>query len=190
MPYRPAYAYLPKDKLADFNKEIVKALSKSDDVDNIKVENSAMTDFVKDKPLIVEADIKSAELVERAGNKLLIKVGEVIGPQVEMYQAKPRQLPVILEYPHALDRQITLVLPDGYQVKNLNDIKFNVVSKTNGTETMGFISTYTVNEKEVKINVHEFYKQLSYPVSEFEEFKKVINASADFNKVVLILEKK
>ena len=190
LPYRPAYTYLPKDRLADFNKEIVKALSKSDAVDNIKVQNSAMTDFAKDKPLIVEADIKSAELVERAGNKLLIKVGEVIGPQVEMYQPKPRQLPIVMEYPHALDRNITLVLPAGYQVKNLNDLKFNVVSGSNGAETMGFVSTYTVNESEVKINVHEFYKQLSYPVSDFDEFKKVINAAADFNKVVLILEKK
>jgi hypothetical protein len=190
MPYRPAYAFLSKDKLDDFNKEIVKALVKSDDIENIRVENNSMMDFVKEKPLVVEAEIKSTQLIERAGNKILIKVGEVIGPQVEMYQPKPRQLPVILEFPHALDREITLNIPNGYSVKNLNDLNINVVSKSNSVETMGFTSSYTSTGDVVKIHVHEFYKQLSYPVKDFEEFKKVINASADFNKVVLILEKK
>jgi len=190
LPYRPAYAYLTTDKIEDFNKETVKDLLKSDEVLNIKVENPAMTDFITEKPLAIEGDIKSTQLLEKAGNKILVKLGEVIGPQVEMYQEKPRQLPVILQFPHALDRHITLVVPDGYSVNNLNDLNFNVVSKTNGEESMGFISSYTVSGNEVKVNIHEFYKQLDYPLSMFEEFKKVINASADFNKVVLVLVKK
>lgn len=190
MGYRPAYKFLTKDKIDDFNKEVIRALVKSDDIENIKVENSAMTDFAKDKPLIIAADIKSTELLEKAGNKILVKLGEIIGPQVEMYQEKPRQLPVLLQYPHTLDRDITFIMPTGYQAKNLNDLNFNVVSKTNGVETMGFVSTYTLNGNELKVNVHEFYKQLSYPVTQFEEFKKVINASADFNKATLVLEKK
>ncbi len=33
------------------------------------------------------------------------------------------------------------------------------------------------------------YKKMYYPINQFEDFKKVINASADFNKVVLVLEK-
>lgn len=189
MPYRPAYAYLTRDKIEDFNKETVKDLLKSDEVLNIKVENSSMTDFVSERPLSIEGDIKSTQLLEKAGNKLLVKLGEVIGPQVEMYQEKPRQLPILLQYPHALDRHITFIIPDGYSVNNLNDLNFNVVSKTNGTESMGFISSYTVSGNEVKVNIHEFYKQLSYPLEMFEEFKKVINASADFNKVVLVLKK-
>ena len=60
---------------------------------------------------------------------------------------------------------------------------------TDKSATMGFISTYTLNDAELLINIHEFYKEIYYPVDTFEEFRKVINASADFNKVVLVLEK-
>jgi hypothetical protein len=66
----------------------------------------------------------------------------------------------------------------------------NITDKNSGTETMGFVSTYTLNGNELKIKLHEFYKQIAYPVTMIDEFKKVINASADFNKIVLILEKK
>ena len=190
MGYRPAYTFLPKDKIEDFNKEVIQALVKSDDIQNIKVENTALTDYIKEKPLTIAADLKSSQLLERAGNKILVKVGEVIGPQEQMYQEKPRQLPAVLQYPHALDRNITFIIPEGYQVKNLGDLNFNVVSTPNGAESMGFVSSYTVAGNEVKIKVHEYYKDLVYPVSRFEEFKKVINASADFNKVTLVLEKK
>lgn len=188
--YRPAYNFTPKDKLEELSKDIIKSVAKSDNIKNIKVENAAMTDGAHNKPLTIEGDISSAELLEVAGNRLLIKIGEVIGPQEQMYQEKPRQLPISMQYPHALDRDITFTIPDGYRIKNVTDLEMNVTDKKTGNETMGFISTYTINGNVLKIKVHEFYKVTDYPLSMFEEFKKVINASADFNKVVLILEKK
>jgi hypothetical protein len=42
----------------------------------------------------------------------------------------------------------------------------------------------------VKVVIDEVYKKVRFPADEFDEFKKVINAAADYNKVVLILEKK
>lgn len=57
-------------------------------------------------------------------------------------------------------------------------------------KSMGFISTYALAGNEAKINVQEYYKDLAYPVSGFEEFKKVINTSPDFNKVILVPGKK
>jgi hypothetical protein len=107
-----------------------------------------------------------------------------------MYQEKARQLPVTMQYPHVLDRDITFTIPDGYQIKNISDINMNVTDKKTGKETMGFVSSYKLNGSELKILVHEFYSVTDYPVTMFDEFKKVINASADFNKVVLVLEKK
>ena len=56
--------------------------------------------------------------------------------------------------------------------------------------TMGFVSNYEVAGNQVIIHIYETYKRTQYPLSQFEDFKKVINASADFNKVVLVLEKK
>ena len=184
--YRPAYAFLSKEKQDDFTKDIIKAIGNSDKITNIKVENAALTDGSKNLPLNIIGDISSAELTEKAGNKILIKIGEVIGTQEQMYQEKKRQLPVLIQYPHALDRVITFNIPAGYRIKNLDDLNIHI---TDNRETMGFISSYKLNGPELIINIHEFYKEINYPVSLFEEFRKVVNASADFNKVVLVLEK-
>lgn len=188
--YRPAFNFLPKDKIEEFKKEIVKSVAKSENIQNIKTTNTAMTDCFANKPLIIEADIESQELIEKAGNRYLIKVGEVIGPQEQMYQEKPRQLPITMPYPHQLDRDISFTIPDGYEIKNLNDINMNVTADYNGQQVMGFISSYTINGRELKIKLHEFYKITDLPITMLEPFRKVINASADFNKVTLILVKK
>lgn len=189
--YRPAFAFTPKDKLEDLTKSIINSVAQSENIRNMKVRNEAMTDGFTGKELIIEGDITTASLLEMAGKKLLVKIGEVIGPQVEMYQEKPRQLPISIEYPHNLDRDITFIIPDGYQVKNPGDLNFNITDKAeSGRETMGFISSYEMKGNEMKIKVHEFYTVTDYPVSMFSAFTKVINASADFNKVVLVLEKK
>ena len=184
--YRPAYAFLPQEKQDDFTKDIIKSVGNSDKITNIKVENAALLDGSKNLPLNIIGDISSAELTEKAGNKILLKIGEVIGTQEEMYQEKKRQLPVLIQYPHALDRVIGFTIPAGYRIKNLDDLNMHTTDKG---ETMGFISSYTLKGAELVINIHEFYKEINYPVSMFEEFRKVVNASADFNKVVLVLEK-
>jgi hypothetical protein len=189
MAYRPAFAFYDKDKQVDFTKETFNAVGKTDSIQHIKVQNSAMSDAYKNKPLTIEGDITSAELLERAGNRLLVKIGDVIGQQTQMYQEKPRQLPVIISYPESEDRTIRFTIPDGYWVKNLKDLDKNITDTLNGVETMGFISTYTLAGNELTIKLHEFYKVTDYPLSKFEAFKKVVNASADFNKIVLILEK-
>lgn len=187
--YRPIYTFLPADKQEKANKEIIKAVAGSENISNIKIENSAFTNYFDNKPLVISADVKSTELVEHAGNKILLKIGDVIGPQAQMYQEKPRRLPVELAFPHVLDRKIILHIPDGYTVKNLNDINMNTEYKEDGEITMGFISSYTQSGNEITILVNETYKKIQYPLAQFEEFKKVINASADFNKIVLVLQK-
>ncbi|CAN5157811.1 hypothetical protein BH11BAC6_BH11BAC6_17530 [soil metagenome] len=187
--YRPIYTFLPKDKQDEANKQIIKNAAGSEDISNIKIENAALTDFFDNKPLVIGADIKSTALLERAGNKILFKLGEVIGPQAEMYQEKPRRLPVELPFAHVLNRTIVIHIPEGYTIKNLGDINMNIVHKDSDEITMGFVSTYTQTGNTITVQVNETYSKVYYPLSQFEEFKRVINASADFNKVTLVLQK-
>lgn len=187
---RPAYHFLPKDKQDDFTKDLLQSISKSKEISRMQVLNSAMTDGAANKPLILEGDMSSAELLEQAGKKILVKLGEVIGPQEQMYQEKPRQLPISIDYPHILDRLIEFELPAGYTVKNIDDLKINITDGKDGGEgTMGFVSSYELKGNKLLVKVHEYYKETAYPLSQFEPFKKVINAAADFNKIVLVLEK-
>lgn len=188
--YRPAFHFLPKDKIQDFTQEVIQSISKSKSIKNIKVQNTAMTDGLANRPLIFEGDISSADLIETAGKKILLKIGDVIGPQEQMYQEKPRQLPISMEYPHTLDRLISFEIPDGYSIKNLTDLNFKIVESNDEKSTMGFVSTYTISGNKLTVKIHEYYQRPEYPIEKFSIFQKVINAAADFNKVVLVLEKK
>jgi hypothetical protein len=134
--------------------------------------------------------VKANELLENAGNKILVKIGEIIGPQTEMYQEKPRQFPMQVAFPHSLERTIEFTLPEGYTVKNPGELTIHDDYRENGEITMGFSSDYKLENNVMKIHVMEQYRKTFYPLSEYEDFKKVINASADFNKIVLVLEKK
>lgn len=86
--------------------------------------------------------------------------------------------------------EIRFDIPEGYSVKNLDAIKFNTVMTEYGQPTCYFKSDYeTIGNKTVVVKINEDYKEIFYPKSSFQEFRKVVNASADFNKVVLVFGK-
>ena len=188
--YRPIWAYLTVDKQDEAVKDIIKSVAKSENIQNINVENTKLTDISDNKPLIISGTIHTAELIEKAGNKFLFKIGELIGPQEQMYQEKTRQLPAELDYPHILYRKIKFQIPDGYSVKNLKDLNMDIQEKRDGLVSLGFKSSYTLTGNTLDVEVMETYRNIKYPMAEFETFKNVINAAADFNKIVLVLEKK
>jgi hypothetical protein len=180
---------------AEDRKAIIKQMVKfgTNNSENTVFSETSNVDFESysdNKPFTLHAIVKANELVESAGSKILVKVGELIGPQSEMYQEKPRQFPIQLPFPHTLERNIAFTLPDGYAVKNLDDLVIHDVYTESGDTTMGFTSTYKLEGNVVNIHVMEEYRRVSYPLSQYEDFKKIINASADFNKVVLVLQKK
>jgi hypothetical protein len=41
----------------------------------------------------------------------------------------------------------------------------------------------------VVVKVHEDYKSIYYPKVKFQDFRKVVNAAADFNKIIVVFEK-
>jgi len=188
--YRADYTLGTAEDQKNMLKELVKFGTNSERIISSEIQNSDFESYSDNKPFIVHARVKSGELVEAAGNKVLVKAGEMIGPQTEMYQEKPRQFPMVLAYPHILERTINFTIPDGYSVKNPGDLNISHSFAENGDTTMSFVSGYTLSGNMLKIHVMELYKRTYYPLSQYEEFKKVINASADFNKVVLVLEKK
>jgi len=171
-------------------KEMIKFGTKSENVVSSKLENQEFENYYENKPFILAATVKASELVERAGNKIIVKVGDIIGPQVEMYQEKPRQFPMEIDYPHILARKIKFTIPAGYIIKNPDNLNIDHTYKENGQLTMGFVSSYKMEGNVLTISIMEEYRKTNYPLSQYEEFRKIINAAADFNKVALVLEKK
>ena len=186
---REPFNFATEEQKRQIIKELSKFVTKSENITFSEVLNPEFENENTNKPLIIHTKANSAGLIERAGSKLLIKMGLAIGPQVEMYQDKPRQMRVDLEYPQVEERKIELVIPDGYKVLNLDDFKIDHSYSENGVKIMGFTSTVEVKGNIVYIHVMEVYRQITYPLSLFEQYRKVINASSDFNKGILVLEK-
>lgn len=186
--YRDAFNYSNEEQRKAIVKDMAKMVSSTDHILFSEALNKDFEDA--DKDFIMHTKTKSGELIEKAGNKLLIKIGLAIGPQVEMYQEKPRQEQVNIDFGHVEKRTIELVIPDGYVISNLNDLKIDQTYTENGEETMGFVSGYEIKGRVLTVNIMELYAKTAYPLAQFDQFRKIINASSDFSKVVLVLEKK
>lgn len=187
--FQPYYQMIDAEKREDLNEELLRFISKDAEISNIKVENVDPNISLAEAPFIIKGEIKVSSLIEKAGNKYFFKVGDVIGRQSELYSDKKRVSPVENDFNRVYMRQIKVKIPEGYTFKNLDDIKKNVAYEENGEKTMGFISTYKVEGDMLVIDIDEYYNKISFPLSMYEDFRKVINAAADFNKVVLILDK-
>ena len=158
-------------------------------LDSYEIKNTLEKDlFIK--PLIIEAKVTAPLLVESAGNNVLLKIGEVIGRQAEMYQEKDRKTSMENENAKQYYRKIEVIIPEGYKITNAEDMNMHVVLLEDGKETAGFITTYELKGNKLIITNVEFYKSIYYPKDKYEDFRKVINAAADFNKKTLILTKK
>ena len=180
--YRAAWIMSDPDTRTKMMKELVRAATNSEKIVSSGVENDNYECYNENKPFVMHADVLSDGLLENAGRNILVKIGAVIGKQEEMYQEKPRQFPIQLSYPHSLERFIDFVVPVGYTVKNAGDLAIR-----QDFQTMSFVSDYKMEGDTLRVHILETYRNTTYPISDYENFKKVINAAADFNKVTLVL---
>ncbi len=186
---QPYLHLLTEESRGEIAREILLNSGPNADLMQWEYENDQMQDIYDKRPLVLKGQLNSRSLMERAGKSILLKVGDLIGPQVEMYQSGPRRLDIDVQYPHGYRRSIELLIPDGYQLKGQEsldqELQFN---DEQGRDLMGFISQSTLKDQRLIIDIHEYYRSTSMPASRFDDFRQVINAAADFNKVVLILE--
>jgi hypothetical protein len=138
----------------------------------------------------LDANFTSSHFIEQAGPRLLFKAGLLIGPQSELYRDDKRLIPVENTFNRGYERVIKVNLPSGYSVKNPDDLNFNVVYQDGSNTPFSFVSTHTIENQVLTIRLNEYYKEIYAPLDRYEDYRKVINAAADFNKVVLVLEKK
>jgi hypothetical protein len=184
--FRAIYEFQQDDFVKDrLKSEIEDAEVKTFSVKNGKINDSSQPNL----PFAIEGELDVASLVEKAGNNYLFKIGEIIGAQVEMYQEHARQQPIDMQYPIFYRRIIQFNIPQGYVLKGADDIKIDKSVLENDQITSRFISDYVVKGNQVTVTADEFYENVSLPPSLYEPFRSVINAAADFNKVVLVFEK-
>lgn len=177
-----------EENRVEMERSLINYLDKDMELSEVKVKNTSIEDF-GEKPLVSEGSFTSSKFVQKIGNKYLINVGLLIGPQAEMYQSTERVLPVSNANNREYDRTIIINIPDGYKLENLDSLVIDKQYKKEGEKDLGFVSSYTLEENILTVKCWEYYNRIYYPVSEYSKFEEVINAAADFNKIKIVLEK-
>ncbi len=171
-------------------KEMTSTKAPNPTVNALFLRDSSNLEPLKDAEFLVHSDYTTDAFMELAGNKILVSIGQAIGEQVEMYFEEERQSQAENDFNRMYHREITLHVPEGYKILNPEAGELNIIEKKDEEKIFGFESNYTYEGDIYKIVIKEYYKKIFVDESSFEGFKNVINAAADFNKIVLVLEEK
>lgn len=186
--FQPIKDFASAEQYKTMLKSVAENYTVETEYQTLTTENDG-TDFVGKKPFVMNVTFEGKDLIQKAGENYLFSVGQTIGRQMEFYQENKRVLPVEIDYPHYYTRTLKIKLPKGASVKNLD--KFNMDFKTdiNGKTEAAFTSKFKQENEEITVENTEFYNIINYPLSTFESYKAVLNAAADFNKIVIIVTK-
>lgn len=188
--YQPLFTLIrDEDAKKEFQESILTYINSEAEVESMEIENGT-ANMLGVKPLVVSGKLKGANYMEKAGPNYLFKVGSLIGPQSEMYdENEERVMDIESDHARTYVRKITFTIPEGYEISGLEELEMDVKLMFNDETSSRFVSDYTMEGNSVTVNIFEYYNEVKYPKEVFEEYKKVINAAADFNKKTLLLKK-
>lgn len=184
--FQPIKDFVSADQYKTMLKNISENYTLQSEYKTLTTENDG-TEFIGKKPYKLNLTFDGKEMIQKAGGNYLFSVGQTIGKQMELYQKDKRMLPIEIQYPHYYTRKIKIILPDGATIKNLDKFVMDFKTDLDGKTEAAFTSNYTQNKNEITVENTEFYNLINYPLTSFDQYKAVINAAADFNKIVVIV---
>lgn len=180
------YAYMNEEDRMENVREHLAHLLEGASSETITVENGEAKLFGV-QPFVMKATVSSPLFTVQAGNDVLVKVGELIGPQMEMYMEKPRALPVDEDFQRSYDRRIQVHVPAGWTCPDPGMLAIHKTLEVDGKLLAEFRSSATEKDGIITIEAMENYHTTHVPLEHFEAWRSVINAAADFNKRNLLL---
>ncbi len=182
------WSFMNEERHQNLISDIFNMGNENTTINSYKVFHETQSDIAVN-PLKWNVELTANSLVEQAGNDLIVKIGESIGEQSELYQESRRKLPIVVSEIHNYFRKLIFDIPSGYSISNLSDLNMNVEMQNNGKLSCCFTSWYEMSGNKLIVYSREYYTENGYPADLFESFRKVINAAADFNKKTIILTK-
>ncbi|HSZ72783.1 MAG TPA: DUF3857 domain-containing protein [Cytophagaceae bacterium] len=170
---------------------VLKKASKDGTLTDVRVKNIDPNTSPLERPLIFNGELRSTSLLNKAGDKYTLSIGRLIGEQSQLYDTSAlRKLPIESNYPHHYIRHIDVLIPEGYTIKNPEAMNmYEAFAFDKDSAACYFKSAYEQKENHLIVTIEEYYKGQKYPASAFEEYRKVVNAAADFNHRTLLLSK-
>lgn len=183
------YAYMNEEDRKKMVGEQLEYLVEGAATENLTAENGEAKLFGV-QPFVMRGTVTTPMFTVQAGNDVLLKAGELIGPQMEMYQEKPRKLPIDEDFQRSYDRKIHVHVPEGWSCSDLSSMAIHKSLVIDGTVLAEFRSQATEANGVITIEAMENYNTTHVPLAHFEDWRSVINAAADFNKRTLLLSRR
>lgn len=183
---QPFADLLSESELFEIVEELTQSTAVDAEIGEWEVLNKGVK-WVNWEPLQINVNYSSASYIQRAGNNYLFKLGNLIGQQLELYVERERHLPVENDFLRGYERKITVHIPENMQIANLEDIAIKEYFDYLGERVFSFESSYSFQDNVLEVSIYEYYNTIEIGPEDFEGFRKVINAAADFNKVTLLL---
>jgi hypothetical protein len=185
---QPYLNYMSAEARTEETEGVLKAGAYDAKPNHLRITGYHGEDSLYIQPLTMSGDFTTNSFLEHTCSNYIFKIGEVIGYQYAMYDEKKRMTEIALYNPHGFTREIVFEIPAGYEVSNLEALNMNYYDDSIKA-SMNFHSWYVRNGNTVTVTVEESYREVYYPIEMYDDFRRVMNASADFNKVVLFFDK-
>ncbi|MAP54132.1 DUF3857 domain-containing protein [Altibacter sp.] len=123
--------------------------------------------------------------VKMAGSNYIVEVGKLIGGQVQIKEdERERAHGVYLDYAKTYEYEVTIAIPQGYEVVGLDKLQKTV---SNGTGT--FTSTAQIVDNALVYKTKKVYAKRNYKVSEWNEMLPWLDAAYDFSQEKVLFKK-
>jgi hypothetical protein len=122
-------------------------------------------------------------LLKKAGNDYILNAGLLIGNQLSLKQSqRNRQLDIYRTFAQQYDYLITINIPEGYKIENIENFNKNIENSCGE-----FKSKASVKNNELQIHASKIFKHNYEPLQNWANLLDIIDAAVDFNgKNVLI----
>ena len=185
---QPYYGSLSGERMAELHTDLAGFLLENSASRDVRVENGEGK-YMGVRPLILHVEVSTADLSGSAGDKKLFNIGELIGPQSELYTKDQRRLPIDAGFNRRYERDLEVILPDGYTLQNGAELAMDHHFGMDGEPAASFISTWTLEGRILKVRVDERYARCTIPPEMYASYRDVVNAAADFSKLKIVLTK-
>ncbi len=186
--YKGEYIWNDEEKNEELKERLARALLPQAEILESNLDSLNITAEDWDKPFVFSCNFRSENIIEQAGATVLFKIGELIGPQNELYQEKERKYDVECSYNRGYEKELRIRIPEGFEVQNAESLAMDVLVEDEGKKVYGWESKFRIDGEMLIVNILEFYNSIHFPRERFKEYQNVINAAADWNKKTLILK--
>lgn len=158
------------------------------DFKEIKVLSESTYETAETADFVFQCEATVSDFIEMANDNVLVKIGNAIGPQSELYSSEKRVHDVENNYNRNYYRELLFNVPSGYVVSNPKSAEFAIYGIEEKDTICAFVSTVVYEGSTYKVTIDEYYNEIYSKKESYASFREVVNAAADFNKVMLILK--